>query len=90
MALPGGAGTLEEIFEAWTWGLLGLHRKPSALLDLDGFYAPLVEQLRVMSDAGYIGQPQLAALGVVADADEFLEFVATYRHPERRWQPADS
>jgi uncharacterized protein (TIGR00730 family) len=85
IALPGGAGTLEEIFEAWTWGLLGLHQKPSALLDLDGFYAPLVEQLRLMSEMDYIGRPQLEALGVVRDAEEFLEFVRTYRHPVRTW-----
>jgi uncharacterized protein (TIGR00730 family) len=89
IALPGGAGTLEEIFEAWTWGMLGLHRKPAALLDLGGFYAPLVEQLRVMEDTGYLGRAQLDALGVVTDADQFLEFVRTYDHPERKWLPVD-
>jgi uncharacterized protein (TIGR00730 family) len=52
VALPGGAGTIEELFEAWTWGQLGLHAKPTALLDIDGFYRPLVEQLRVMTSAG--------------------------------------
>src|SRR5215210_7241138 len=36
IALPGAAGTLEELFEAWTWGMLGLHAKPTALLDVDG------------------------------------------------------
>jgi len=54
VALPGGAGTLEELFEAWTWGQLGLHAKPAALLDIGGFYRPLVEQLHVMSAAGYL------------------------------------
>jgi uncharacterized protein (TIGR00730 family) len=87
VAMPGGAGTLEEVFEVWTWGQLGLHRKPSALLDLGGFYAPLLEQLRVMAATGYLGQPQLDSLGVVADAEQFLEFVSTYRHPERKWLP---
>jgi uncharacterized protein (TIGR00730 family) len=89
VAMPGGAGTLEEVFEVWTWGQLGLHRKPTALLDLGGFYAPLLEQLRVMQETGYLGQPQLAALGVVTDAAEFLAFVRTYEHPERKWLPLE-
>lgn len=94
VAMPGGAGTLEEVFEVFTWGQLGLHRKPTALLDLCGFYAPLLEQLRVMTTMGYLARPQLDSLGVVGDAEEFLEFVRTYRHPQRKWlsveDPADS
>jgi conserved hypothetical protein, DprA/Smf-related, family 2 len=43
VALPGGYGTLDELCEALTWAQLGLHDKPVALLDLDGYYAPLVE-----------------------------------------------
>ena len=43
VALPGGLGTLEEFFEIWTWGQLGLHRKPYALLNVNGFYDPLVQ-----------------------------------------------
>jgi hypothetical protein len=89
VAMPGGAGTLEEVFEVFTWGQLGLHRKPTALLDLGGFYAPLLEQLHVMTTMGYLGQPQLDSLGVVGDAGEFLEFVRTYRHPERKWLPVE-
>jgi uncharacterized protein (TIGR00730 family) len=41
VALPGGAGTLEELFEVWTWAQLGDHRKPCALLDVAGYYAQL-------------------------------------------------
>jgi uncharacterized protein (TIGR00730 family) len=88
IAAPGGAGTLEELFEAWTWGQLGLHEKPTALLDLAGFYQPLIEQLALMSRSGYIPQPQLDSLGVVSDADEFLQFVETYKHPPRKWLAA--
>jgi uncharacterized protein (TIGR00730 family) len=89
VAMPGGAGTLEELFEVWTWGMLGLHAKPSALLDLGGFYAPLLEQLRLMHELDYLGQPQLEALGVVHDAEEFLRFVEGYEHPQRKWLPLD-
>lgn len=90
IALPGGAGTLEELFEAWTWGQLGLHDKPVALLNAGGFYGPLIEQLRVMSGAGYLGGAHLQALGVVSTAAEFLEFVAGYQPPPRKWSPSSS
>lgn len=86
VALPGGAGTLEELFEVWTWGQLGLHAKPVALLDVDGFYDPLLGQLKVMADVGYIRETYLAALGVVADAAEFLQFVAAYKPPPLKWR----
>ncbi len=92
LALPGGAGTMEELFEVWTWGQLGLHAKPVALVDVDGFYRPLIEQLKVMSDAGYIKPSYLGSLGIVADADEFLRFVASYQPPpvrRRRGQGED-
>jgi uncharacterized protein (TIGR00730 family) len=89
VALPGGAGTLEEMFEAFTWGQLGLHEKPTALYDIDGFYAPLIEQFRVMAETGYLAQPQYESLGVVSDAPQFLEFVRTYRHPQRKWLTVD-
>jgi ADP-ribose pyrophosphatase YjhB (NUDIX family) len=76
---------LEELFEAWTWGQLGLHAKPVALLDVEDFYRPLVEQLQVMCSAGYLAEAHLQALGVVYSAGEFLEFVDGYRHPPRKW-----
>ena len=85
VALPGGAGTLEELFEAWTWGQLGLHSKPTALLDIDGFYAPLVEQLTVMASTGYLNEDHLRGLGVVQDAHELLQFVSDYQHPTDKW-----
>jgi uncharacterized protein (TIGR00730 family) len=85
IALPGAAGTLEELFEAWTWGMLGLHAKPTALLDVEGFWNPLLEQLRRMVDAGYLDGRRLDALGVVADAEGLLRFVESYEHPARKW-----
>jgi hypothetical protein len=87
VAAPGGAGTMEELFEVWTWGQLGLHAKPTALLNAGGFYGPLIEQLHVMSDAGYLRGGHLQALGVVSTAGEFLQFVTGYRHPPRKWSP---
>jgi uncharacterized protein (TIGR00730 family) len=85
VALPGAAGTLEELFEAWTWGMLGLHAKPAALLDVDGFWQPLLDQLRRMVDDGYLDAARLDALGVVGSAGELLDFVDSYEHPPRKW-----
>jgi uncharacterized protein (TIGR00730 family) len=85
VALPGAAGTLEELFEAWTWGMLGLHAKPTALFDVDGFWQPLLLQLRRMVDDGYLDGVRLDALGVVQSADGLLTFVENYRHPPRKW-----
>ena len=85
VALPGGAGTLEELFEVFTWGQLGLHAKPVALLDLDGFYDPLLAQLRAMAEQGYLAPENLCALGVVGDARALLDFVAAYEPPRRKW-----
>jgi uncharacterized protein (TIGR00730 family) len=85
VALPGAAGTLEELFEAWTWGMLGLHAKPVALLDVDGFWQPQLAQLRRMVDDGYLDAARLDALGVVHDAAGLLEFVHGYVHPARKW-----
>jgi uncharacterized protein (TIGR00730 family) len=85
VALPGAAGTLEELFEAWTWGMLGLHAKPTALFDVDGFWQPLLGQLRRMVDDGYLDARRLDALGVVHSADDLLAFVEGYEHPARKW-----
>jgi uncharacterized protein (TIGR00730 family) len=75
VALPGGVGTLEELFEIFTWGLLGIHDKPVALLDPDDFYGPLVEQLDRIVVEGYLAPALRARLPRVRDVDELL---ATY------------
>ncbi|RFU21341.1 LOG family protein [Geodermatophilus marinus] len=87
VALPGAAGTLEELFEAWTWGMLGLHAKPVVLVDVDGFWQPLLDQVQRMVEDGYLDAHRLDALGVVGSAAELLAFVEAYEHPERKWQP---
>ena len=54
VALPGGCGTLDELFEAITWGQLGLHEKPIGLLDVDGYYGPLLAFLEHMNAEGFV------------------------------------
>ena len=85
VALPGAAGTLEELFEAWTWGMLGLHAKPTALFDVNGFWQPLTTQLRRMVDDGYLDGRRLDSLGIVHSASALLQFIGGYEHPARKW-----
>jgi len=83
VALPGGAGTLDELFEAWTWQQLGLHRKPVALLNTDGFWDPLLAALDHMRAAGFIrGTDRLL---VATDAAHFLRAVRSFTAPDAKW-----
>ena len=66
IALPGGLGTLEEIFEIWTWAQLGLHEKPCGFLDVNGFYAPLMQFLDDAVAAGFL-KPAHRAIAMVED-----------------------
>jgi uncharacterized protein (TIGR00730 family) len=54
ITLPGGVGTLEELFEVWTWLQLGYHRKPVGLLNVDGFYDPLLAMMKHTVDQGFL------------------------------------
>lgn len=57
IALPGGLGTLEELFEVWTWGQLGYHRKPLGLLDINHFYSKLSHFLDHLVEQGFVKAP---------------------------------
>lgn len=71
VALPGGSGTLEELFEVWTWQQLGLHSKPVALLNINGFWQPLIQMLDEMTEQGFIRGSFRQSL-IVADSPEEL------------------
>ena len=76
VALPGGLGTMEELFEVWTWGMLGLHRKPYGLLDTGGYYAPLTAFLDHARDEGFIRAAQRAMLIVERDPVKLLDLIS--------------
>ena len=86
VALPGGVGTLEELFEVWTWAQLGLHRKPCGLLDVDGFFAPLVDFLDRLVEAGFIHPTYRAMLAVASTPEELLARFAAYEPPADKWE----
>ena len=73
VALPGGFGTLEELFEMLTWAQLGLHKKPIGILNTNGFYNELLNFIEVMIDKGLL-KPSYKQLLLVADtAEELLQ-----------------
>jgi uncharacterized protein (TIGR00730 family) len=73
VALPGGLGTLEELFEVWTWGQLGLHRKPYALLDVAGFFQPLLAFLDHQVAERFVRPEHRAMLVVESDPARLLQ-----------------
>ena len=72
ISLPGGIGTMDELFEMWTWTQLGIHAKPSVLLNVDGYYDSLIAFLDGMTDAGYLASGQRAILQVAETAGDAL------------------
>ncbi len=76
LALPGGIGTLEEFFEVWTWGQLGLHAKPYGLLDVAGFFGPLLAFLNQLVEKQFVRPEHLALVLVDRDAGALLSAMA--------------
>jgi hypothetical protein len=86
VVLPGGLGTLEELFEAWTWAVLGIHAKPVALLDVGGFWAPLLAMLDHMVEQGFVRAAHRQLLLVDDDPARLLARLAAYEPPPGpRW-----
>lgn len=79
IALPGGFGTLEELFEMLTWAQLGLHKKPIGLLNVNGFYNALIELLQQMVQQGFLKSVNLDMLLVSDDSEELLEKLHSYK-----------
>ena len=81
LAMPGGLGTLEELFEVWTWGQLGLHRKPYGLLQVSGFYDPLLAFLDHAVTSGFMRPEYRATLVVDEDPATLVARMEAVRVP---------
>ena len=91
VALPGGIGTLEELFEVYTWAQLGIHAKPIGLLDVAGFYAPLAGFLDHVVERGFLRAETRDALTVAGDLDTLLAALAGARPiGGHKWTEIDS
>jgi len=82
LVLPGGIGTLEEFFEVWTWGQLGIHAKPFGVLDVNGYYRGLFDFLDGMVGQGFLKPEQRAMVQVSTDANALIDALAGYAAPE--------
>jgi uncharacterized protein (TIGR00730 family) len=81
VALPGGIGTLEELFEVFTWAQLGIHAKPCGLLDVAGYYRPLREMLDAMVSERFLRPQHRELLVVAATPAELLDRLEAHRPP---------
>jgi uncharacterized protein (TIGR00730 family) len=78
ITLPGGAGTLDEYFEAFTWLQLGLHSKPVGILNLNGFYDPLLQQFDVMVAHGFLKPDSRKMVLASPEINNLLDLMASF------------
>lgn len=90
IALPGGMGTLEEFAEIFTWAQLGIHQKPCGLLDVDGYFGPLIAYFDHAVAEGFLWEEHRRIVLVGDSADDLLGQFRAYEPPEvKRWIEAD-
>lgn len=86
IAMPGGWGTFEELFEVLTWSQLGLHRKGCGLLNVDGYFEPLLGMLRHAAEEGFTTPEAERLMPVAAEPGALLDLLAAYQPPPvRQW-----
>ena len=87
LALPGGYGTLDELFEVLTWAQLGIHRKPIGLLNIEGFYDPLLEWVEKALVEAFMKPKHRALLLVERDPETMLDCLTAWRSgpPVEKW-----
>ncbi|MFS0553274.1 TIGR00730 family Rossman fold protein [Brevibacillus sp. 179-C9.3 HS] len=91
IALPGGLGTFEEIFEVVSWGQIGIHQKPIGLLNVDGYYTPLMEMVEHATTAGFIPAMQGELILCESDPAILLDRMRDYTPPVKvnKWSELD-
>ena len=88
IALPGGFGTFDELFETLTWGQIGAHEKPIGLLNVRNYYAPLLAALDHAVEEGFIFREHRDALCCEVEPEALLDAMANHQHPYaavKRW-----
>jgi uncharacterized protein (TIGR00730 family) len=92
ISMPGGLGTFEELFEMVSWAQIGIHKKPIGLLNVRGFYDPLVALLKHAVQEGFMKETNLALFVVESDPETLLQRLAAYQPVERslKWSELES
>jgi len=92
IALPGGYGTFEELFEALTWAQIGLHRKPIGLLNVRDYFSPLLEMVHRAAQEGFLYAEHQALFRHAGHPDALIEALRAYTPPDglERWVQRDS
>ncbi|MBJ7410993.1 MAG: TIGR00730 family Rossman fold protein [Phenylobacterium sp.] len=85
LCLPGGPGTFEEIFEQWTWALLGIHAKPCGFVNVAGYYDLMRQTIQQMADNGFIGQAYVDMLVYAETTPQVLDAFRAYVAPPPKW-----
>ena len=85
LCLPGGPGTFEEIFEQWTWALLGYHAKPCGFVNVGGYYDLMRATIEQMAEKGFIAQPYVDMLIYADSTAEAIQRFRTYAAPPPKW-----
>ncbi len=87
IALPGGYGTFEEFFEVLTWSQIGLHAKPIGLLNVRGYFTPLLEMVEHARREGFIYDEHRALFSACDDPETLLDALSNHQHPHglERW-----
>lgn len=92
IALPGGFGTWDELFETLTWAQIGNHQKPIGLLNVRAYYSPLLAAMDHAVSEGFIFPEHRSGLSCEENPDDLLNAMETYRHPSeavKRWLRQD-
>jgi uncharacterized protein (TIGR00730 family) len=85
IALPGGIGTLEEIFEQWGWARLGIHAKPCAFLDVNGFFEPIQIMANQMLRAGFMRREHSDLVIFASDLEQILRVFQAHKPLSGSW-----
>ena len=85
LCLPGGPGTFEEIFEQWTWALLGFHSKPCGFVNVNGYYDLMRKLVQQMTDKGFTTQPYADMLVYADSTAQALDAFRAYIPPPPKW-----
>jgi uncharacterized protein (TIGR00730 family) len=88
LAMPGGVGTLDELFEAWSWNVLGYHAKPFVLLNTDGFWNGLIDFVDHITSSGFMSperREQLLIASTIGEAIDMLDAAIKKADPKMIW-----